>query len=120
MFPKPTQAHVPIYFGGESEPALTRVADIGDGWHGFSLTPERAAERVQRLGALLAARDRSLDDVDVVVCPYLEPVGPGDIGPYRDAAVDQLVLASVFPRREEIESTLDRMAAEYVEPALAS
>jgi probable F420-dependent oxidoreductase len=120
MFPKPAQPHVPIYFGGESEPALTRVADLGDGWHGFNLTAERAAERAQRLDTLLAERGRSLDDVDVVVCPYLQPVGPDDVGPYRDAGVDQLVLATVLPKRGQIESTLDRVAAEYVEPALAS
>lgn len=120
MFPKPVQSRVPVYFGGESEPALRRVADLGEGWHGFNLTPDRAAERVQRLGALLSERGRSLDDVDIVVCPYMQPVGPSDIGPYRDAGVDQLVLATVLPKRDEIESTLDRVAAEYVEPALAS
>jgi probable F420-dependent oxidoreductase len=120
MYPKPVQERVPIYFGGESEPALTRVADLGDGWHGFNLTPDRAAECVQRLGALLAERGRSLDDIEVVVCPYLQPFGPGDIGPFRDAGVDQLVLATVLPKQDEIESTLDRLAAEYVQPALAS
>ncbi len=120
MFPKPVQRRLPIYFGGESEPALRRVADLGEGWHGFDLTADRAAERVQRLRALLEERGRSIEDVDIVVCPYMQPLGPADIGPYRDAGVDQLVLATVLPKRDEIESTLDRLAAEYVEPALAS
>ncbi|HEX4210241.1 MAG TPA: TIGR03619 family F420-dependent LLM class oxidoreductase, partial [Candidatus Binataceae bacterium] len=33
-FPKPIQRKVPVIFGGESLPALRRVARIGDGWFG--------------------------------------------------------------------------------------
>ena len=43
MFPKPVQQpHPPLYFGGESDAALRRVADLGDGWHAFSLLPDAA------------------------------------------------------------------------------
>ena len=54
-YPKPVQQpHPPIHFGGESDAALERVADLGQGWYGFSLDPEAFAERVRRLDALLA------------------------------------------------------------------
>jgi probable F420-dependent oxidoreductase len=119
MFPKPVQPRVPVYFGGESEPALERVADVGQGWHGFSLTPDRAAERIRRLHALLDERGRAHDDVDTVVCPYLEPVGPADLEPYRAAGVDQLVLICAAPGPERLPAVLDRLALEYVEPARA-
>ncbi len=38
--PKPTQKpHPPIYFGGESDAALERVAALGQGWYGFQVSP---------------------------------------------------------------------------------
>ena len=52
QFPKPVQKpHVPIHFGGESDAALQRTADIGQGWYGFNLEPDGVAERLTRLGA---------------------------------------------------------------------
>jgi probable F420-dependent oxidoreductase len=117
MFPKPVQARVPVYFGGESEPALRRVADVGEGWHGFSLTPELAKERIARLYELLDERGRARDDVEVAVCPYLEPVGPADLEPYHAAGVDQLVLICAAPNSDQLSAVLDRMVTDYVDPA---
>src|SRR5215510_11270483 len=49
-FPKPAQGNrVPVIFGGESAPALRRVAECGTGWFGFDLTPEVAAAKVAQL-----------------------------------------------------------------------
>ena len=77
MFPKPIQAGgPPVYFGGETDPALRRVAEIGDGWHGFNHLPDSAATSVQRLEGFLTDAGRSLTDIDVTVCPYLHPVEP--------------------------------------------
>src|SRR3989475_103036 len=57
MFPKPIQKpHPPIVFGGESDAALRRVADLGQGWYGFNLLPEEAAARIAALDRLLARR----------------------------------------------------------------
>ena len=37
MYPKPVQRpHPPLHFGGESDAALRRVADLGQGWYGFN------------------------------------------------------------------------------------
>ena len=49
MFPKPLQQpHPPIIFGGHSDRALRRVADLGDGWFAFDLLPDERwrADRV--------------------------------------------------------------------------
>ena len=41
QYPKPIQQpHPPIHFGGESDAALKRVADLGQGWFGFSIDPD--------------------------------------------------------------------------------
>src|ERR1700678_3972369 len=49
-FPKPPQGgNLPIIFGGESAPALRRVAEYGTGWYGFNLDPAEAAAKIERL-----------------------------------------------------------------------
>ena len=48
MYPKPAQKpHPPIVFGGESTPALKRVAEIGDGWFGVNVTVEDAQRKLR-------------------------------------------------------------------------
>jgi probable F420-dependent oxidoreductase len=120
MYPKPVQLpHPPIYFGGESDAALRRVADLGNGWHGFGHLPDSATERVRVLEGLLRERGRSLDDVDVTVSPYLQPVTPELLPQYRDAGVDQLVLVAFALDAAGIRETIGRLSDDYVGPAAA-
>jgi alkanesulfonate monooxygenase SsuD/methylene tetrahydromethanopterin reductase-like flavin-dependent oxidoreductase (luciferase family) len=107
----------PIYFGGETEPALRRVAELGDGWHGFNHLPDSAAASVQRLEVLLRDAGRSLDDVDVTVCPYLQPVEPSHLTAYRDAGVDQLVLTGFATDPTEARRVIGSLGDAYVAPA---
>jgi probable F420-dependent oxidoreductase len=45
MNPKPVQRpHPPIHVGGESDGALRRVADVGQGWFGFNLRTDDVPE----------------------------------------------------------------------------
>ena len=43
--PKPVQRPIPIFIGGESEPALRRAGRLGDGWIGMTHTPDSVAAR---------------------------------------------------------------------------
>ena len=82
MYPKPVQTpHPPLHFGGESDAALRRVADLGQGWYGFNRTPAEAREGIDRLERLLARRGRALSDVQVSISPYLKPLQDGDVAP---------------------------------------
>jgi probable F420-dependent oxidoreductase len=120
MFPKPVQAGgPPVYFGGETEPALRRVAEVGDGWHGFNHLPESAAASVQRLEQLLSGAGRSLSDIDVTVCPYLQPVDPSHLSAYRDAGVDQLVLTGFAGDPESARDVIGALGDQYVSAAAA-
>jgi Luciferase-like monooxygenase len=48
-YPKPISENgVPIWFGGESNAALCRVAKYGDGWIGFNLLPDQAGENASK------------------------------------------------------------------------
>src|SRR5437667_4181988 len=110
MFPKPIQRpHPPIVFGGESDAALRRVADLGQGWYGFNLLPDEAAARIAALDALLARRRRKPESVEVSVSPYFKPArDAAALGAYAEAGVDQVIylvgLRSAETIREEIEA----------------
>src|SRR5437870_1121110 len=90
MFPKPIQKpHPPIVFGGESDAALRRVADLGQGWYGFNLLPDEAAARIAALDALLARRGRKPESVEVSVSPYFKPArDAAALGAYAEADVE--------------------------------
>ncbi len=120
QYPKPVQSpHPPLHFGGESDAALRRVADLGQGWYGYNLEPEDAAARIRDLSGLLQARGRSREDVVVSVCPYLRPPSLDLVKRYREAGVDQVILFLFAPDVDALRSTLDTLAKEIVEPAAA-
>jgi len=118
QFPKPVQKpHVPIHFGGESEAALARVADIGQGWYGFNLEPDGLAERVRRLEKRLAANGRKRSDVLVSVSPYLREMSPAKLEAYRRAGADQVILIAFARDRAAIGPAVEKLAGEYLAAA---
>ena len=116
--PVPVQTpHPPIYFGGESKPAMKRVADLGQGWLPFGLGPEDFAAKREVLVGILEERGRSIDDVDVTLGPYMRSVDLDDLKRYRDAGVDQVVLMVLALTVEDIEPTMATLAETLVVPA---
>src|ERR1051326_5570882 len=89
-YPKPANGRsVPVWFGGESGPALRRGAEYGDGWVGFKVSPGDAAAKVRRIEELLRANGRRRSDVTLCVSPYTHPITPHDLAPYPHARLDQ-------------------------------
>ena len=118
MYPKPVQQpNPPVYFGGETDPALRRVAALGDGWHGFNHRPESAAASVGRLDGFLTAAGRSRADIDVTIGAYLQPVEPADLPAYRDAGVDQLVLTGFALDPAGAREVIAKLGDDFVGPA---
>jgi probable F420-dependent oxidoreductase len=111
MYPKPVQSpHPPLHFGGETDAALRRVADIGQGWYGFNRDPNEAVEGIRRLEGFLARGERSLDDVQISISPYLKPMEADWIPRYRDAGVDQLIVVPMGFDRDSLLGSLDVLA----------
>jgi len=53
--PKPTQKpHPPLWIGGESEPALSRAARLGDGWYPIAVNPRHPLDTLQRYRGAVA------------------------------------------------------------------
>ncbi|MCB1153046.1 LLM class F420-dependent oxidoreductase [bacterium] len=110
--PKPVQAGgPPIYFGGESQAALARVATRGDGWYGFNLDPAAVRERLAALEALLAAAGRQRSDIQVAIGPNSKPVTPDTVAGYREAGVDQLVVGLMAGNVDSLRRRIDSMRA---------
>jgi probable F420-dependent oxidoreductase len=61
--PLPMQHHLPIWVGGVSARARRRAAELGDGWHATSLTPEVFAEGVRHLRDLWKKKGRTGEPV---------------------------------------------------------
>jgi probable F420-dependent oxidoreductase len=111
QYPKPVQRpHPPIHFGGESEAALRRVADLGQGWYGFNLDPPELAERIARLDALLAERGRERSDVQVSVSPYLKGCDEAKLAAFAEAGADQVILTAFARDDSELRRTLEGLA----------
>lgn len=120
QFPKPVQQpHPPIHVGGDSDAALRRVADLGQGWFGFGLGPDEAAARLRDLAGLLEKRGRRLEDVEISIAPNSRDLDLATIEAYRAAGVDQLIIAARGRTAEDFLASLTRLGHTVVEPAAA-
>jgi probable F420-dependent oxidoreductase len=110
--PKPAQKpHPPLYFGGESDPALRRVAELGQGWFGYNLTPDQLDANLKRLDTLLEQAGRSRADVKIQVSPR----GRYDsdmLARFRDSGVDQVVLPLFGRDADRVRQRADSLAAD--------
>jgi alkanesulfonate monooxygenase SsuD/methylene tetrahydromethanopterin reductase-like flavin-dependent oxidoreductase (luciferase family) len=118
-YPKPPQgAKLPVIFGGESNPALRRVAEYGDGWFGFNLDPAEAKERIAKLEQLLKQNGRKLSDVELIVSPYTKKITRDDLKRYRDLGVSEVPIMTNFDGAPaEAAARVEQTAKEWVEPA---
>ena len=118
VLPKPVQQpHPPIHFGGESDAALRRVADVGQGWFGYALLPAAAAERIERLTEMLEQRGRRREDVFITVAPNVREVDEAMVEEYRRAGVDQLNVPARGRTAEAYLDSLRRLGETLIRPA---
>ncbi|MCL4300609.1 MAG: LLM class F420-dependent oxidoreductase [Anaerolineae bacterium] len=72
--PLPVQRPIPIWFGGRAEPALRRMARLGDGWL-VNDPPEKAGPELEKVDQYLAEAGRTRAGFGV---EGRVPYGPGD------------------------------------------
>jgi probable F420-dependent oxidoreductase len=95
--PKPLRdGRIPVVLGGNSEPALRRVAQWGDGWYGFNLHDvDDAAVKLDTLSRLCREAGRDRDELRLAVA--LRDPRPADAGRLAELGVDELVLVASPP-----------------------
>lgn len=89
FMPRPVaQPHPPIWVGGESPPALRRVAQFGDAWYPVSNnqqirlnTPERLKGGIDTMRRAVEKAGRDPDTVDVAYLWFLPPSTTAQTGP---------------------------------------
>jgi probable F420-dependent oxidoreductase len=121
-FPKPARpgGKIPVIFGGESMPALRRVARFGDGWFGVNLNPQQAKEKIDILHKLMREAGRDPKELDISISPYHNQITIDDLRRYHELGVDEFVPFVQLPRTDdEIPRFLEGVAREWVDPAAA-
>ncbi len=132
VLPQPVRGAVPVLVGGNSEPAIARAGEYGDGWCPYGLTPEQLADGRRRVleAAAAAGRDPSATRCYVQVPTWLGEPPEGvrafvsgstaavldALGRYRDAGADHLVL-ELWATPEGTVEQLEVFAAEVL-PAM--
>jgi hypothetical protein len=87
--------------GGNSTAALSRVARLGDGWHGWNLSLSELAEKISELKLQLQKNSRSIIDVKLNIgIPFRGDLS--ELVAYRDGCVklgiNEIVIAMGFSR----------------------
>jgi probable F420-dependent oxidoreductase len=118
-FPKPAQGgRLPVIFGGESLPALRRVARLGNGWFGVKLNPEQAAEKIATLSKLMIEAGRNISEIEIIISPYENEVTVDDLRAYHALGVHEFVPFVRLPGDDsKIPEALERVARHWVEAA---
>jgi probable F420-dependent oxidoreductase len=113
--PKPIQSpHPPIIFGGESDAALKRVAEVGQGWYGFNLDPEQLSDRLADLTVLLEQNNRSRAQITVSVCPMRVPASKALVEAYDSAGADQVIFIVPGRDTDDVVRRLQELAREVL------
>jgi probable F420-dependent oxidoreductase len=73
--PKPVRGPVPIWVGGDTEPAFRRAARYGDAYHAAFQPLAEVAHGWERVHELAAANDRAADGLRLSVRLDLDPAG---------------------------------------------
>ncbi len=95
--PKPLQrSGIPVLLGGNSDAALRRVAQWGDGWYGFNLVDcEDVAAKLDTLRRLCGEAGRDREELRLAVA--LRDPQPADARRLAELGVDELVLVASPP-----------------------
>jgi alkanesulfonate monooxygenase SsuD/methylene tetrahydromethanopterin reductase-like flavin-dependent oxidoreductase (luciferase family) len=98
--PKPArERRIPIVVGGNSDAALRRVVDWGDGWYGFNLPAVTAVTAVADRVAVIArlCRGAGRDPGELQLAVALEHLREADVPALSEAVIDELVVAAAPP-----------------------
>jgi probable F420-dependent oxidoreductase len=91
--PKPTASeNMPVFYGGNGDLTLRRVARNGQGWMGMNLRPEDAGTRIKTIRAQAEALGRDPQSIEMTMLTSNWPeYTVDDVERFHDAGVHELV-----------------------------
>lgn len=114
QYPLPVQQpHPPLWFGGESKPALRRVARFGH-WYGVDVMPAQVPEKLAQLKIHCDREGRDINDVQIALCPYANPCDRDTLKRYEDAGVHEVILAAFVPGQDAMARAIDTIAEDLL------
>jgi probable F420-dependent oxidoreductase len=113
MEPKPVQSPMPVLIGGNSDPALRRVARIGDGWLAYDLVAEEFAERLALLRDETERVGRDPETLSLTLITGSAPVDQDAMQAFAAAGVQRLVVSVKVPDTEGAVAAMQEAAASY-------
>lgn len=113
FLPKPVQQpHPPIVVGGESNVALRRVVEFGNGWHpAGNIAPAFLRQRLDALEPRLQAAGRRLSDLEIIVRPLGKmSINEANLEAWREAGVHTIVADIPASSIDAVFARMDRLA----------
>jgi probable F420-dependent oxidoreductase len=96
LLPYPLQKpHPPIWVGGESRPALRRVAEFGDGWHIGLILPERIGPKLDELKRLMEQTGRDFFKLELTALADPTRLSEQEVRAYQTAGVHVLYMLPI-------------------------
>jgi probable F420-dependent oxidoreductase len=91
--PRPVQRpHPPIVFGGKTPHAFSRTARLADGWFGYGLSLEAAAQCIEGIRRACAEHGRRFEEIEMSVTPREQPARDL-VRRYAELGVNRIVVA---------------------------
>lgn len=118
--PKPRQTpHPPIWFGGNSLPALKRAVEQGDGWHSVWMTPEEVANTAKTLRDLCAKAGKDFAKFPLTInVNHKVPLTVENVKKYEAAGISMMFIPRYFNSDvDDMITNMETFAKEVKEPA---
>ena len=115
-FPKPVQKpYPPIIFGGESEPALRRVGEVGDGWWGVNVTPDTAKSHIANIKRYAEAAGRDTSKLFYSVTTGVgQKVTTDEVKRFADIGVHQVIVGAFGASADEYKRLIEANAEQLI------
>jgi len=111
LLPYPLQKpHPPIWVGGESQPALKRVVEFGDGWHIGLILPERIPPRIEQLKRMMDQAGRDFSTLELSALADPNRLNEAEIRAYQVAGVHVLYMLPLSSDHRAVISEMRKFA----------
>jgi probable F420-dependent oxidoreductase len=109
MYPRPTRGTIPISFGGHTDAAIRRAAQIADAWQPTQITVAQLRDGIRKLRQYAVEADRDPDSVTIMARPgNVYAVDATTHAIHQELGVGHIILDTVIMSADQAE-LIDQM-----------